>query len=201
MLSRLTGPVGTVGLEPRIGGARSGLVVGTGPHRELVSVAMFRPAPTRVLAVGTDRFVSLIGFRALALGAELAVASDPARWSRLTQQYTELPPSRVRPLLTLVADQPSDQIPQTPWSTQLVARGEVGDLETYPKVDLVLMQPVPAEQAAPVGAALGLPESQLWSLSAIPGDFVIVASGGTVTWARLSATAVELSVLGDPAAR
>lgn len=198
----------------RLEAGKTGLVLGEDRHGKLVTVQMFRPQPTRVLAVGRLRFAQILAFRALALGAHISIQSiHPTEWNILARHGMEgsqdgrthsfgLPE---RPQLTIVdggsgvptTAKPTDS---APWSSVLSVRTELTawDVDTVNEADLILMQPLPLPQAQLTASTLNLPANQAPLFSNIRADLVTVISRGTLCWVKLTPTLVEYYLIGDP---
>jgi hypothetical protein len=69
------------------------------------------------------------------------------------------------------------------------------DADLISAADLVVSQPLPQREAAMVAAALDLGEAGEW-LGRVRDDMVCVVGRGVVRWARLSASARELQLVG-----
>jgi hypothetical protein len=199
----------------RFGSGQAGLVLGADQQGEPVSIQLFRPQPTRVLAVGGLPFVQLLCFRALAVGARIGIQSAyPARWSMLARQGIELERARgvrtaglpARLSLTIVdgtATTPPLPVAADVWPTLLTVRPEftAADADTLRQADLVLLQPLPPAQAARVAAALRLPPEDAGCFTDLQPDLVVVVSGNALHCVRLRPTLVERQLIGDPAIR
>ena len=81
----------------------------------------------------------------------------------------------------------------------LVVRDELApaDADALARADLVLLQPLRANEAALAGVALGLGEAAEW-LTRIRDDMVGVVNRRAVRWALLSATPIESQLIGTP---
>jgi hypothetical protein len=225
MVTRTGSPIeiirgaGELGVPAETG--TSGLVLGEDQKGNLVSVALFRPRRTRVLAVGGARFAVLVGLRALALGARVSIQSAyPAQWNLLVRQGLELDRSRGRrpaslprrPELIIVdhlagppaappaAAEPSEH---APWSTVLTARSGFtpADVEVFGRADLALLQPMSPPDATLLASVLKLAPAHASQFTAIRPDLVVVCSGGTIRWVRLAPTLLERHLIGDPTER
>jgi type VII secretion protein EccE len=197
----------------------AGLMIGRNRHGGPVTVRLLRPEPTRAVLVGSVRAAQLLTLRALALGGPVVIQSArPYAWEpflhavglpddaiRLTPpgRPVLLPPAgALAPQLIVVdvgaiaGDQPAAD---GAWRTMLVLREELAttDVDELARADLVILQPLAAEQAALAGAGLGLGADQEW-LTRIRADMVGVVNRRTVRWATLSATAIEQQMIGVP---
>lgn len=197
------------------GGA--GMILGADHRGRAVTATVFRPEPTAVVTVGSLGLAQLVGFRALALGAHLVVATArPSAWASLgavsatTVGGMQIVPPDVplqgqgstRSPLLLVRD--SDAVAAAggipavlSWTTLLTVREQVGSWDTgpYASADLVLVQGLAPPEAEVLCPALSIPEYREAFCAVPPGTIGLVTQGG-VTWARVAQTAVEHQVIG-----
>jgi hypothetical protein len=87
---------------------------------------------------------------------------------------------------------PPDPAPRPAWSATLLVRDQAtpADVEALTRADVVLLQPMRPDQAALVGAALGLGDGAEW-LTRIRDDMIGVAGRGGLRWIRTAPTAIE----------
>ena len=71
------------------------------------------------------------------------------------------------------------------------------DVDVASRADLLLLQPLRPDEAALVGAALGLGDAAEW-LTRIRADMVGVVNRRAVRWAVLSPTPIEAQLIGPP---
>ncbi|MEU5562750.1 type VII secretion protein EccE [Micromonospora musae] len=199
----------------------AGLMLGTNRQGRSVTVRLFRPEDTRVLLVGGVRATQLVLLRALALGAQAVVqTSRPRLWEPFVRGVGTadttvplLPPGAplpagagtpLRPMLLVldVGPVPVDPQPGPPWRSTLVVREELTppDVDLLGRADLVVLQPLDAEEAALAGATLGLGDSAQW-LTHMRDDMVAVINRRALRWTRLSLTPVEAQLVGRPSRR
>ena len=192
----------------------AGLMIGANRHGAPVVVQLFRPEPTRAVVVGGLTATQLLVFRAMGLGARIVVqTARPQAWEPFVRSASApgeaialMPPGRpvggpqpgpLRPLLIVVDVGPvaADRTPGPGWQATLVVRDELtpADVDAMGHADLVVLQPLPPEEAALAGAALGLGDAAGW-LTRIRDDMVGVVSRRTLRWALLSPTPVERSL-------
>jgi hypothetical protein len=197
----------------------AGLVVGANRHGAPVVVQLFRPESTTAVLVGGIRTAQLIAFRAMALGARVAVQTTrPQAWEPFARGASApgdvvalLPPGRppagpapdpLRPLLVVVDVGPvaADRTPGPAWQSMLVVRDDLSatDVDAVRHADVVVLQPLRPDEAALAADALGLGEAAEW-LTRIRDDMVGVVSRRTVRWALLSPTPIESHLIGPPA--
>ncbi|MFI7539672.1 type VII secretion protein EccE [Actinoplanes sp. NPDC049599] len=198
--------------------APAGLMIGSNRRGEPVIARLFRPEQTRALLVGGVRCAQLVALRAMALGARVVVqTARPQAWEPFVrgaavpgEAITVIPPGRaveippgsaLHPLLVVVDIGPvgADNRPGAGWQATLVVRDDFSpaDADAASRADLVLVQPLRPEEAALVGAALGLGEAAKW-LTQIRADMVGVINRRAVRWAMLSQTPIEAQLIGPP---
>jgi hypothetical protein len=203
-------------LQLPIGNA--GLMIGSNRRGEPVIARLFRPEQTRALLVGGVRCAQLVALRAMALGARVVVqTARPQAWEPFVRgaaapgeaiavippgRAVEIPPgSALHPLLVVIDIGPvgADHRPGAGWQATLVVRDEFGpaDADAASRADLLLVQPLRPEEAALVGAALGLGDAAKW-LTQIRADMVGVINRRAVRWAALSQTPIEAQLIGPP---
>jgi hypothetical protein len=166
-----------------------------------------------VLAGGVPA-AALVALRAVALGTRVLVrTARPQAWHALLRAVPApgvpvalVPPDGPLPgptgpqLIVLDGTSGAPDVPAAPWRTTLLLRDRLtaADVAVLGRADLAILQPLPPDEAALAGTALGLGGSRDW-LAAIRADMVAVVSHGSVRWARLSATPIERQAVGDPA--
>nr|WP_106127063.1 type VII secretion protein EccE [Pseudosporangium ferrugineum] len=197
----------------------AGLMIGSNRHGDPVIARLFRPEQTRALLVGGVRCAQLMALRAMALGARVVVqTARPQAWDPFVRgaavpgesiavippgRAVEIPPgSALHPLLIVVDIGPvgADNRPGAGWQATLVVRDDFSpaDADVASRADLLLVQPLRADEAQLVGAALGLGETAKW-LTQIRPDMVGVINRRAVRWAALSQTPIEAQLIGPPA--
>ncbi|HEY6596169.1 MAG TPA: type VII secretion protein EccE [Asanoa sp.] len=197
----------------------AGLMVGANRHGAPVVVHLFRPDSTNAVLIGGVRAAQLVAFRAMAVGARIAVQTTrPRAWEPFvrgasapgdvvlllpTDRAPDGPaPDPARPLLLVVdvGPVPSGHTRGARWQAVLVVRDDLSgaDVDAVGHADLVVLQPLRTDEAMLAANALGLGEAADW-LTRIRDDMVGVVSRRTVRWARLSPTAIESHLIGPPA--
>jgi type VII secretion protein EccE len=199
------------------GGA--GVMLGTNRHGVPVTIAAFRPAPTRIVLVGEPHRAQLVALRAVATGARLYLqTARPQAWDPFLRAIsgpdtavTVLSPGRgsdappatpARPQLVLV-DAPGPAashvpLPQAPWRTTVMLRDRItaADVDLLSHADLALLARVSDDEAVLAGASLGLGTTADW-LTRIQGDMLgAVVPRTTVRWAMAVPTPSEARILG-----
>ncbi|SHN03499.1 hypothetical protein [Cryptosporangium aurantiacum] len=199
-----------------IGG--DGTVLGVDPQGAPLSVRLFRPSLTRVVLVGSPRCAQLIGYRALACGAQLTVGTArPQVWTPLVSAATPDPVAvrpfdaepfttgrRTRPLLHFDDAPPYGTPPELPagrWTTVVTIRELLThrEAELLERADLVVLQPLVAAEVDVLASALRAPGADQ-RLTHLPADVLTVADRRGVRWGRLSVTPIESRYFG-PALR
>jgi type VII secretion protein EccE len=196
----------------------SGLMIGRNRQGDPVIACLFRPEQTRAVLIGGVRCAQLLALRAMAIGARVVVqTARPQAWEPFIRgaavpgesisvlppgRAVEIPPgSALHPLLVVVDIGPvgADNRPGAGWQATLVVRDDFGraDADAASRADLMLVQPLRPEEAALVGATLGLGETADW-LTQIRADMVGIINRRAVRWAALSQTSIEAQLIGPP---
>ncbi|WP_329106527.1 type VII secretion protein EccE [Micromonospora sp. NBC_01699] len=196
----------------------AGLMIGANRHGAAVTVRLFRAEATRVMLIGGVAAAQLVALRAMALGARVVVqTARPRAWEPFVRAVSApgetiplVPPGRqvggpagtpLHPLLVVVDVGPvtADAQPGPGWQANLVVRDELtpADTDAVSRADLVVLQPLRPDEAALAGVALGLGDSAEW-LTRIRGDMVGVINRRALRWALLSATPIEVQLIGPP---
>jgi type VII secretion protein EccE len=206
----------TDGLMLTVGAA--GLVIGRNRTGEPVVARLFRPEQTRLLLVGGVRCAQVVALRAMALGARVVVqTARPRAWEPFVrgaavpgESIAVVPPGRpmeipsgsaLHPLLVVVDVGPvgADGGSGTGWQATLVVRDDFSpaDVDVASRADLLILQPLRAEEADLVGAAVGLGETAPL-LTRIRPDMVGLVNRRAVRWAALAQTPIEARLIGPP---
>jgi hypothetical protein len=203
----------------RVGSAGAGLILGADRQQLPVSVRFFRPEPTRISLVGGVWAGQLFTFRALALGARVAVVTtDPYAWQsfgeRATGQADRVTVVAAEQPLTLTgtAHQPVlivyDQgfvggtapPPLGPWQTQLTVLRQL-DQSGVPALqdcDLVLIQRLASAEASVAASALRLPGPSSQFLQVMADDMVAVVGDGAERYVWFAQSDIERQYAGAP---
>jgi type VII secretion protein EccE len=212
-------PAGALaGLELAVGPA--GLMIGRNRTGDPVVARLFRPEQTRALLVGGVRCAQLLTLRAMALGARVVVqTARPQAWEPFArgatvtgESITVVPPARaveipagsaLLPLLVVVDIGPvgADTRAGPGWQATVVVRDDfsAADVDVAARADLLILQPLRADEAELVGTAIGLGETAAW-LTRIRADMVGLVNRRAVRWAALAQTPIEAQLIG-PAGR
>ncbi|MDQ7906563.1 hypothetical protein RB614_18775 [Phytohabitans sp. ZYX-F-186] len=203
----------------RLSAPGTGLILGADRQQRPVSVRFFRPEPTRIALVGGAWAGMLVAFRALALGARVAViTADPRTWHGFgeratgrgdrvavfpTEQPLALAASAQQPVLLLydlglVGPNAPQQL--GPWQTQMTVLRQL-DQSGVPSVqdcDLVMLQRLGSAEAALIGGALRLPASSTQFLQVMADDMIALVGDGSDRYIWFSQTDVERQYAGAP---
>jgi len=205
--------------QMRISAPGTGLILGSDRQQKPVAVRMFRPESTRVTLVGGAWAGQLVAFRALALGARVAlVAADPQAWHGFGERAT----GRSDRLTVLGAEQPlalaatpqqpvlvvydlgvvgaATPQPLGPWQTQLTVlrRLDQPGVPAIQDCNLVILQRLASAEAAQAGGALKLPSNSTQFLQVMAEDMVALVGDGTLRYISLAQTDIEHQHLGAP---
>jgi hypothetical protein len=201
----------------RIHTACSGVLLGADDSGRPVTVTLFRPEPTFVVVVGRVGLAQIIGFRALALGAALAVSTvRPSAWSALAGMVAATPGavevtwpgsrprwsgSSLRPQLLLLDSESTAAAGAMPvvhaWSTLIAVREQLTsrDANVLGRADLILAQGLWPQEAQLLSGVANLP-NYVQAFTALAPNAVAVISHGNVRSARIAPTAIERQLIG-----
>ncbi|HEX2290762.1 MAG TPA: hypothetical protein VHH53_11350 [Pseudonocardiaceae bacterium] len=201
---------------------RGGMVLGSGPHDEPLSVSVLRPQPTRLVLVGGLYLARQVALRAMATGVWVVVATGrPAAWQVLTRAAGEGPDGRPAPLVQVRKLAPVELprasedapllvvhdggavpqelfAPRSPWQTTLYVLPYLHpQVEgTANNADLVLLQRLPMDQAQLAAAMWRLSPPMTNQLAALPDDGVVALGPDLWLPLRLVTTPAEREILG-----
>jgi hypothetical protein len=198
----------------------SGLLLGPDIDKRPATVSLFRPEPVRVALVGGAWLSQLMLFRALTLGARVAImTAQPDAWNGFGAWATgqadrvavlpldrpvQPPASAAEPGL-VVWDAgllgPPAPLALGPWLTQLTMMTQLG-LYGLPAVQgarLVITQRLAAAEAEVVAGALQLDPETTRLLQLLETDMVALLSRGTAArYVWITPTSAEQRHLGTP---
>ncbi|MGH3836256.1 MAG: hypothetical protein ACRDSF_11210 [Pseudonocardiaceae bacterium] len=201
---------------------RGGMVLGSGPDDEPLSVSVLRPEPTRLVGVGGLYLARQVALRAMATGAWVVIATGrPAAWQPLTRAAGEGPDGRpaplvqVRPLAPVELPRASEDAPllvvhdggavpqelfppRSPWQTTLYVLPYLHPQAegTANNANLVLLQRLPADQAQLAARMWRLSAPMTNQLTALPDDGVVALGPNLWLPLRLVTTPAEREILG-----
>jgi hypothetical protein len=201
---------------------RGGMVLGSGPDDEPLSVSVLRPEPTRLVLVGGLYLARQLTLRAMATGAWVVIATGrPTAWQPLTRAAGEGPDGRPTPLIQIRRLAPLELprasedtpllvvhdggavpqelfSPRSPWQTTLYVLPYLHPQAeaTANNANLVLLQRLPMEQAQLAAQMWRLPPPMMNQLAALPDDGVVALGPNLWLPLRLVTTPAEHEILG-----
>jgi hypothetical protein len=201
---------------------RGGMVLGSGPHDEPLSVSVLRPEPTRLVGVGGLYLARQVALRAMATGAWVVIATGrPTAWQPLTQAVGQgsdgrpAPLVQIRRLAPLELPRASEDAPllvvhdggavpqelfspRSPWQTTLYVLPYLHPQAeaTANNANLVLLQRLPMGQAQLAAQIWRLPAPMMNQLAALPDDGVVALGPNLWLPLRLVTTPAEREILG-----
>ena len=196
-----------------------GMIVGLDRDQRPVPIRFFRAQPTRVALIGGEWAGQVLSFRALGVGARVAVFAGPGTgWPGFAEhavgrrdrfavlaahQVVDIDSGPDRPSL-VVHDvgpgQPIQAIAPAPWQTQLVIVRELttGAANTLADADLVVMQRLSPAEAAVAASVLRLTPNTAALLQVLEPDMVTLVGGGADRYVWLHPTGTERGYTGVP---
>lgn len=203
-------------------GDRGGMVLGSGPRGEPLSISVLRPEPTRLVVIGGLYLARQVALRAMATGAWVIVATGrPGAWQLLVRAIgdggngqpssqlqirrlalSDLPRASEDAPLLVVHDggaAPQELFPpRSAWQTTMYVLPYLHPQAstTANNADLVLLQRLPVGQAQLASRMWRLPPHMMNHLSTLNDDQV--AALGPNLWLplRLVTTPREREILG-----
>ena len=208
--------------EVSLSGDRGGMVLGSGPKGEPLTVSVLRSTPTRIVLVGGLYLARQVALRAMATGACVVVATGrPGAWQLLIKAAGEgrdgrpAPMAQIRRLAPVELPRASEDAPllvvhdggaapqelfppRSPWQTTLYVlpylHSQAGS--TANTADLVLLQRLPVGQAQLAARIWRLPSPMVQQLSALGDDGVVALGPNLWLPLRLVTTSRERDILG-----
>ena len=194
---------------------RGGVVLGCGLYGELLSVSLLRPQPTRLVLIGGLQLARQVTLRAVATGVHVIIATgQPASWQPVVHAAGEDPMVQLRPLepgglpraaqdapLLVVQDGgavPTELFaPHSAWQSTLYALPSLNPHAEGIAVDadLVLLQRLPADQAALAARMWRLPVPMTNQLTTLDDDGVIALGQNLWLPLRLNTTPAERDIM------
>ncbi|MGH3921144.1 MAG: hypothetical protein ACRDSG_19235 [Pseudonocardiaceae bacterium] len=201
---------------------RGGMVLGSGPDDEPLSVSVLRPEPTRLVLVGGLYLTRQVALRAMATGAWVVIATGrPDAWQPLTRAAGEGPDGRPAPLVQvrqlapvelprasedapLLVVHDGGAVPQelfsprSPWQTTLYVLPYLHPQaeSTANNANLVLLQRLPVDQAQLAAQMWRLSAPMTNQLATLPDDGVVALGPNLWLPLRLVTTPAEREILG-----
>lgn len=201
----------------RTGGA--GLILGVDAEDDPVTIGLFRPEPTTVVAISGLALAQLLSFRALAVGAQILVQTPrPGAWESFVhlsagstgaiRQVERAGSNRSgtpnQPQLLLIDNDSSATTQHRPgatFATTLTVHDQLTqwNVASLSGADMVLLQGLSLAEARLAGSALGIPTPER-ALAGLPPDTVVLAARKSVRSCRIVETSIETWLIG-PIAR
>ncbi|MDQ3716432.1 MAG: hypothetical protein M3381_10545 [Actinomycetota bacterium] len=199
------------------GGA--GLILGVDTDDKPVTIGLFRPEPTTVVAISGLALAQLLSFRALAIGAQIVVQTPrPGAWESFVHlsagttgaisQVERAGPNRSgtanQPQLLLI-DNDSSATSQhhagASFATTLTVHDQLTqwNVGSLGAADMVLLQGLSMAEARLAGTALGIPTPER-ALTGLAPDAVVLAARHSLRSTRVVETSIEKWLIG-PIAR
>jgi hypothetical protein len=197
----------------------SGMIIGVAPTQQLVTLRFFRAEPTRIALVGGAWGGQFLIFRALALGARVAVVTgEPSAWHGFGERATgrddlvrvfraefplSLPSSPYLPSLIvydLGVAGPAAPLQLGPWQTQLtiLRRLEGSGVPSIQDCDVAILQRLQRDEAELAGSALRLPTHMVSLLQTMAIDTAALWGSGAKRYVMLVQTEIERTCTGTP---
>ncbi|MGH3481176.1 MAG: hypothetical protein ACRDQD_30685, partial [Nocardioidaceae bacterium] len=203
-------------------GDRGGMVLGSSPKDEPLSVSVLRAEPTRLVLVGGLYLARQVALRAMATGAWVVVGTGrPAAWQLLTRAAGESPDGRPAPLVQVrrlapvelpraTEDAPLLVVhdggavpqelfpPRSPWQTTMYVLPYLHPQaeSTANNANLVLLQRLPVDQAQLAAQMWRLSAPMTNQLATLPDDGVVALGPNLWLPLRLVTTPAEREILG-----
>lgn len=204
-------PAGTIAVHT--GGA--GLIIGVDTDDRPMTIGLFRPEPTTVVAIGGLALAQLLSFRALAIGAHVLVQTlRPGAWEsflhlsagstgsirRVELAEDERPGTANRPRLVLIDSDSSATTQNRPgasFATALTVHDQLTqwNSDALTGADMVLLQGLSMAEARLAGAALGIANPE-HSLTGLPPAVVVLAARNSLRSTRIVPTSIEEWLIG-----
>lgn len=205
------------GIAMHTGGA--GVILGVDTDDNPVTIGLFRPEPTTVVAISGLAFAQLLSFRALAVGAQILVQTPrPGAWESFVhlsagstgaiRQVERAGPNRSgtanQPQLLLIDNDSSATTQHRPgasFATTLTVHDQLTQwhVASLSGADLVLLQGLSLAEARLAGTALGIATPE-HALAGLPPDTVVLAARNSLRSSRVVETSIERWLIG-PIAR
>ena len=203
-------------------GASGGVVLGSGPQGEPLTVSALRSTPTRLVVVGGLYLARQVALRAMATGAWVVVATGrPTAWQPLAKAAGTGPDGRPVPLVQIRRLAPVElprasedgpllvvhdggAVPQelfpprSSWQTTMYVLPYLHPqaAATANAADLVLLQRLPVGQAQLAARIWRLPPQLMQQLTALKDDGVVALGPNMWLPMRLVTTQREQQILG-----
>lgn len=205
------GPAAAIAMHT--GGA--GLILGVDTDEQAVTLGLFRPEPTTVVAISGLAFAQLLSFRALAIGAQILVQTPrSAAWDSFValsagssggiRQVERAGPTRPgtanQPQLLLIDNDSSATTQHRPgasFATTLTVHDQLTqwNVASLGGADMVLLQGLSLAEARLAGTALGIASPEQ-ALAGLAPDMVVLAARHSLRSSRIVETSIEKWLIG-----
>jgi len=199
------------------GGA--GVILGLDQEDKPITIGLFSPEPTTVVAISGLALAQLLSFRALAVGAKVLVQTPrPGAWASFLHlaagstgaigQVERAGSNRAgtanQPQLLLIDNDSSATTQHRPgasFATTLTVHDQLTqwNVDSLGGADMVLLQGLSMAEARLAATALGIAAPER-ALAGLPPDRVVVAARSSLRFTRIIETSIEKWLIG-PIAR
>lgn len=204
-------PAGAISVHT--GGA--GLIIGVDTEDRPMTIGLFRPEPTTVVAIGGLALAQLVSFRAVAIGAQVRVQTlRPGAWDsflhlsagstgsilRVERVDADRAGTANQPQLVLIdSDSSATRVgrPGASFTTTLTVHDQLTqwNADSLAGADMVLLQGLSMAEARLAGAALGVAQPER-ALAGQAPDAVLLAARNTLRVTRIVQTSIERWLIG-----
>ncbi|MBL1102357.1 hypothetical protein [Streptomyces coffeae] len=196
-----------------------GVVIGIGARDQPAVLGLHRPTPFNILLVGGLWTAQVIGLRAVATGARVTVETGRRQmWTALTQAANgghesitlhdvgRVPPqgASIGSPVLVIRDAgmrpPRGRVSSAPWQSVLTLLPYLSPVapRLMENADLVGIQRVSPDEATQVGKIMGLPTTDVESLSTLPDGVTLWCNRRSRLYVATHPTDVETGLLGGP---
>ncbi|MCP9209377.1 hypothetical protein ABVG11_10985 [Streptomyces sp. HD1123-B1] len=196
-----------------------GVVIGIGARDQPAVLGLHRPTPFNILLVGGLWTAQVIGLRAVATGARVTVETGRRQmWTALTQAANgghesitlhdvgRVPPqgASIGSPVLVIRDAgmrpPRGRVSAAPWQSVMTLLPYLSPVapRLMENADLVGVQRVSPDEATQVGKIMGLPATDVESLSTLPDGVTLWCNRRSRLYVATHPTDVETGLLGGP---
>ncbi|MEU8823107.1 hypothetical protein [Streptomyces sp. NPDC048636] len=194
-----------------------GVVIGIGARDQPAVLGLHRPTPFNILLVGGLWTAQVIGLRAVATGARVTVETGRRQmWTALTQAANgghesitlhdvgRVPPqgASIGSPVLVIRDAgmrpPRGRVSAAPWQSVMTLLPYLSPVapRLMENAELVGVQRVSPDEAAQVGKIMGLPTTDVESLSTLPDGVTLWCNRRSRLYVATHPTDVETGLLG-----
>lgn len=209
-------PAGTIALHT----AGAGLIIGVDPDNNPMTIGMFRPEPSTVVAISGLALAQLLSFRALAIGAQVLVQTPrPGAWEsfvhlsagstgairQVERAGADQGGTANQPRLLLIDNDSSATTQNRPgasFATVLTVHDQLTQWNSgsLSAADLVLLQGLSLAESRLAGSALGISNPER-TLAGLAPDQIVLVARKSVRTSRITETSIEQWLIGPIARR